>query len=128
MTLKAGLAYFAMVFTAGFVLGAMRVSLLVPRLGEQTAELLEMPVMFVVIVIAARHVVRWFALPPRSGLRLGVGAVALLLALATEFGFVLSLRGLSLADYAASRDPVSGAVYLLMLGVFAVMPQLLGRR
>lgn len=61
--IKAGLAYFALVFGAGFVLGALRVSFLAPRFGERIAELSEMPLMFVVIVIAARFIMRRFAVP-----------------------------------------------------------------
>jgi hypothetical protein len=57
-SIKAGLAYFALVFGAGFVLGAVRVSFLVPRFGERISELSEMPLMFAVIVIAARFVMR----------------------------------------------------------------------
>lgn len=38
-SIKAGLAYFALVFGTGFVLGAVRVTLLVPRFGERIAEL-----------------------------------------------------------------------------------------
>lgn len=125
---KAGTAYFTMVFAAGFVLGAIRVTFLVPRLGVRTAELLEMPVMAIVILLTARHVVRRFALPPRTGLRLGVGAVALVLLLAAEFTLVLGLQGATLADYAVSRDPVAGTVYLFMLGMFAAMPLLVDRR
>ena len=44
-TIKAGIAYFALVFGAGFVLGMIRVPFLVPRLGERVAELVEMPFM-----------------------------------------------------------------------------------
>jgi hypothetical protein len=46
--------------------------------------------------------------------------------LVAEFSLVLGLRGMSLRDYFADRDPVSGAVYYAMLAIFAVMPQLLG--
>jgi type IV secretory pathway TrbD component len=54
--------------------------------------------------------------------------VALGLMLVAEFGFVLWLRGLSIREYLASRDPVSGTVYYLMLGMFAIMPLLAARR
>jgi len=48
--------------------------------------------------------------------------------LVAEFALVLRLRGLSFADYLADRDPVSGTVYYLLLGAFAVMPLLVHRR
>jgi hypothetical protein len=59
---------------------------------------------------------------------LGWGFIALLLLLVAEFGFVRWLRGQTIREYFASRDPVAGAVYYLMLAVFAVMPLLLARR
>jgi hypothetical protein len=37
---------------------------------------------------------------------------------------VLGLRGMTIADYFASRDPVAGTVYAAMLVVFAVLPLL----
>ncbi len=62
-SIKGGFAYFGLVFGAGFILGAVRVPYLVPRLGERLAELVEMPFMFVVIVIAAINVTRRFSVP-----------------------------------------------------------------
>jgi hypothetical protein len=56
-----------------------------------------------------------------------MGLVGLGLMLVAEFGFVL-WRCLSIRDYLATRDPVSGTVYYLMLGVFAIMPLLAARR
>ncbi|MCU0766762.1 MAG: hypothetical protein MUE39_05200, partial [Gammaproteobacteria bacterium] len=106
--IKAGAAYFALVFGAGFVLGVLRVSFLVPRLGERVAELSEMPLMFAVIVIAGRFVVRRFAVAPSTSARLGTGFLALGLMLAAELMLAVVLQDRSLADYVASRDPVSG--------------------
>jgi hypothetical protein len=57
-----------------------------------------------------------------------MGAVALGLLLAAEFTLVLGLRGLSLREYFATLDPVSGTVYYSLLGVFALMPVLVHRR
>ena len=48
--------------------------------------------------------------------------------LIAEFGFVLWIRGLSIKGYFATRDPVSGAAYYMLLVVFAIMPLLVGRR
>ena len=126
--LKAGLAYFAMVFGAGFVLGPIRQLWLVPRVGARAAELMEMPVMLLVIIGSARWITRRFALPAAGLARLAVGSLALGLLLIAEFSLVVWLRGLTLAEYFATRDPVSGTVYYLMLGVFAIMPLLPGRR
>jgi len=52
-----------------------------------------------------------------------MGFIALLL-LVAEFGFVLWLRGQTIREYFAKRDPLAGTVYYLMLAVFAVMPLL----
>jgi len=125
---KAGAIYFILVFGAGFVLGSIRVLWIVPRFGDRIAELMEMPIMFVATIFAARWVVERFAFPPMPGIRLGVGFVALGFLLVAEFTIVLPLRGLTIDEYFASRDPVAGAVYLVMLGVFAVMPFLVVHR
>jgi hypothetical protein len=117
--LKAAVVYFALVFGAGFVLGPIRILILVPRFGVRLAELMEFPVMLVVIVLAARWLVRKFQLAAHSLL---VGFLALGLMIAFEFTLLLWLRGLTLAEYFRERDPVAGVVYYLMLLVFAAMP------
>jgi hypothetical protein len=125
---KAGMLYFALIFGAGFVLGPIRILWVVPRFGTRIAELIEMPIMFVVIIVAARWIVRRLALPYTLSVRLGMGCVALSLLLGAEFTLVLWLQGLSISDYLAGRDPVSGTVYYIMLGVFVIMPLLISRR
>lgn len=125
---KPGAAYFGLVFGGGFLLGCLRVPFLVPRLGARIAELVEMPFEFVIIVFAARYIVRRFAVPGTTSARLKVGLVALLLALAAELLLALALARRSVLEYIASRDPVSGSVYLAMLVVFALLPLALARR
>lgn len=124
---KAGVLYFALVFGAGFVLGTIRTLWVVPRLGTRTAELMETPIMLVVTVLAARWVVRRLAMPFALAMRVGMGCLALALMLIAEFGLVLWLRDISINEYLANRDPVSGTVYYVMLGVFAAMPLLVVR-
>jgi ABC-type uncharacterized transport system permease subunit len=121
-TLIAGGLYFVLVFGTGFVLGAIRTLWIVPRIGTRMAELLELPIMLVVTILAARWTVRRLALPSTPSARLGMGGFALVLLLVAEFGFVLWLRGLSITTYLATRDPVSGTGYYVMLAVFAAMP------
>ena len=126
--LKAGGLYFVLVFGAGFVLGPIRILWAVPRFGTRMAELLETPIMFVVTILAARWVVRRLAVPAKPSRRLGMGCVGLGLMLVAEFTLVLWLQGLSISEYLASRDPVSGTVYYVMLGVFCIMPLLVTPR
>ncbi len=121
-----GAVYFAVVFAVGFVLGIVRVGLLEPRLGTRWAELAEMPLMFLAMWLASRWVVRRtgdpLATPAFTRLDyMGIGAVALGLLLAAECSLVF-LQGSSIAEYIASRDPVSGSVYAAMLILFAAMP------
>lgn len=119
--------YFALVLGTGFVLGTIRVPFLVPRLGERYAELLEMPIMFGVIVLAARYVVRRFSLPPNPSVRLLVGFAALAMSVLAELLLAAALQDVSVAQYVASRDPVSGSVYLVVLLLFGLMPYILAR-
>ena len=126
-TLRAGGAYFGLVFGAGFMLGTLRTLWITPRVGARIAELAESPVMLTVSFFAARWVVRRFAVPPTWSGRLGMGLIALGLMLVAEFSLVLWLRGLSLREYLATRDRVSGTVYYVLLVVFALMPLLIAR-
>lgn len=122
--LKTGLAYAAMVFGVGFVLGSIRVFLVVPRLGVRWAELLEAPLMVFASFLAARFVIRRFG-PFRRAQCLVIGTLALAFMLLAEAGFIL-VQGFSISGYVASRDPVSGIAYLVSLGVFAAMPLIFG--
>jgi hypothetical protein len=92
-TLKTGLLYFVLVFGAGFILGPIRIFWAVPRVGERIAELMETPIMLVVVIASARWTVQRFRVPRRASKRLAMGFLALGLLLGMEFA-VLWLRGL----------------------------------
>jgi hypothetical protein len=77
--------------------------------------------------VSARSIVGRLAVSAAPTHRLGMGGVALALLLAAEFTLVLRLRGLSIPEYVASMDPVSGSIYAAALGAFAVMPLLVAR-
>lgn len=124
----ASLGYFLLVFSAGFILGVVRALLLVPEMGERNAELIEMPLMLIVIYFSARLVVKHTMSLPRQFSYLTVGVVALGLLLAIEFTVVLGLREISLREYFALRDPVSGLAYAISLIIYMLMPYLLAKK
>lgn len=120
---RAGLIYFMLAFGAGFALACVRIPLLVPALGVRTAELIEAPVMLAVIVWASRRLVRQHpGFSRRQRLTAGLFALACLVLAELAVAWLLGAR--SLEEYVASRDPVSGGVYLASLLFFAVAPAL----
>lgn len=123
-TIQASLLYFTIVLGTGFVLGVFRVPFLVPRIGERWAELAEMPIMATVIFTAAGYILRRFPAICQPSRSLMVGVLALVLSVAAELALATVLQDRTLAEFIASRDKVSGSVYIALLLVFAVMPRL----
>ena len=109
---KAGVLYFALVFGAGFVLGTIRTLWVVPRFGTRMAELMEMPIMLVVTIVAARWTVLRLSVPMMWSARLEMGCIALVLMLIAEFGFVLWIRGLSIKRLSRYARPCVGSSLL----------------
>lgn len=119
--------YFGIVFGTGFLLGILRTLLLVPRLGARSAELLEMPLMLTVIVLAARWVSTRPSVAGHSEVAGAVGVVALTFLLVAEVGLGLALRGGSVWAVLTERDPISGTAYYVSLLIFAMLPWALVR-
>ena len=124
--LRAGALYFAALFSVAFVLGALRELWLRGHLGSRAAEFAEVPVMLGWALVASRFIVRRELSNRPAAMRVAMGVVAVLLILAAEFALVLPLRGLTITDYLASVDPVSGAAYFGALAVVAVLPAFVG--
>ncbi len=120
----AALTYFGIVMGVGIVLGVIRVPFLVPRIGERWAELAEMPIMAVVIFLAAGLILRRFREIHSPARSLAAGVLALVLVVAAELALAFVLQSQTLTQFLGSRDKVSGSVYLALLVVFAVMPRL----
>lgn len=126
--LKAGCAYFLVVFAIGFVLGTIRVLLVIPQLGDTSAVLLELPVMLALSWIACGWLVRRFAVPPEAGARLAMGALAFALLmvgelLVSEFGF-----GRTPVEHLESYRTAGAQLGLVGQLVFALFPYLQSRR
>ena len=73
---KAGFLYFAIVFSAGFVLGTLRVFILLPLIGELAAVAFELPVMLIISWLVCRKLVTRFSVPAMASQRLAMGASA----------------------------------------------------
>jgi hypothetical protein len=83
-----------------------------------------MPIMAMVIFISSGYVLNRFP-EIRIGIRsLIAGFLALTLLVCAELGLAVALQSKTLVEYIASRDKVSGAVYLVLLVFFALTPRL----
>lgn len=126
--LQAAGLYFLLVFSAGFMLGTVRVLFIVPAIGERAAELLEMPLMLLVVAMAARFIAGKFAGSIHGTPQwLHVGAIAFACMLTADVGVGVALRGMTVWQALVERDPVSGTAYYLALAFLALAPSLFAR-
>jgi hypothetical protein len=93
-------------------------------MGERWAELSEMPIMATIIYLAAGFILRRFPEIASSSQSLMAGVLALALTVAAELALATVLQDRTLTEFIASRDKVSGSVYVALLLVFAIMPRL----
>lgn len=125
-TLAAALIYFGIVFGVGFVLGPIRVLLLEPRFGTLAAVAVEMPLLLIAMVIAARWVPRRLRVQDRAALA-AMGGCALLLVLLADLAVGIGLRGLSMEQQLRQFSTPPGMLYAVSLAAFAAMPLLVNR-
>lgn len=120
--LRAGVFYFATVFAAGFLLGTLRVLLLIPILGEVPAVLIELPVMLGISWISARWLIDRFAVPPDFASLGAMGAVGFALLMLAETLLGLLAFGRSIADQTDAALSLPGAMGLSAQVAFGLMP------
>lgn len=126
--LKAGVAYFALVFAAGFVLGTIRTLLLAPHIGPFAAVVVELPLMLAIAWFICRWLVERFAVGDARAERLVMGVIAFVLLLAAELVLSLSLFGGTVVGFVASLGTPEGAAGLAGQVAFAAMPLVVRRR
>ena len=97
--LKAGFSYFATVFAAGFMLGAIRTLLVEPKIGALAAVALEMPLMLAVSWMACGWALRRFEVDSKVSTRLVMSVVAFALLMTAELLFSMLLAGRSISDH-----------------------------
>jgi hypothetical protein len=123
-SIAAGLAYFGIIFALGFVLGTLRVLVIIPRIGEVAAVSLEVPVVVAVSWVVARWCVARFAVGPGAAERGIMGAVAFAVLMLAELALATLLFGQSVAQHVAAYARLAGAIGLAGQIVFALIPSL----
>ena len=118
---KAAAAYFAIVFAIGFVLGTIRVLLVIPQFGPLAATLIELPLMLIASWFVARWTIAKFAVPADASDRLLMGTMAFALLMIGETLLGLGF-GRSLAAQWADLQTPAGLAGLAGQTGFALLP------
>ena len=120
MVIKPALTYFAVVFAAAFLFGALRVTLIAPQIGTLAAVKLEVPLILCLSwIVAGRVLRRW---PLTSGKAMTMGALAFALLMLAEFALAYNLSGQTPPAYAATFLTGPGALGLAGQIGFALIP------
>jgi hypothetical protein len=118
---RAALAYWAVVFALGFVLGSLRVLWLAPLVGLVPATLIELPLMLGASWWASGWLVRRFAIADK-GAALAMGGIAFALLMAAECAVGVGMMGLTPGQWLADFAQPHAAIGLAGQVVFALMP------
>jgi hypothetical protein len=121
---KAALAYFAIVFIMGFILGTLRTLIIAPHTGELVAVAVELPIMIAVSWWACGVVLH--RLKPASEIpsRLVMGIIALALLLLAEAAVSMNLGSLTLSQHLALYATTPVMLGLISQLAFALFPLL----
>lgn len=128
LALRAGFVYFALIISAGLILGMLRVFVLLPRMAPSITVLIELPVILVICWFAAKWVVENFAVPAVFADRLVMGASAFVFLMLAELSLAMVSFYRTLTGYLTSFATPQGAVGLAGQMFFAMFPNLLFRR
>ncbi len=127
-SVKAGVAYFAIVFAVAFGLGTLRVLIVAPVLGALVAVLVEVPVVLGVAWFVCRALTWRLSVPDAMRPRLTMGGVAFGLLLLAELGGSIVLNGQSPVEFVASWGQMPGLMGLIAQIGFALIPLMQMRR
>lgn len=121
----AAASYAGLIFAAGFVLGTLRVLVLVPRIGAVWAEAIEVPIMLALSFLVARWQVARHGVPARLPPRLAMGGLAFILLMSAETVLGVIGFGQPLAEVLTSYGDPRRWIGLGGQIAFGLMPVLL---
>ncbi len=118
----AGITYTVAVFAFAFAAGAIRVTLVAPRLGTLLAVALEAPIVLAMSWRVSLWCTRRLNVSPDSRARVLIGAVAFWLLMLLELGFSVLVFGETVDHYLAKYSTTPGFIGLAMQVCFATLP------
>lgn len=118
----AGLAYFGVVFAAGFVLGTLRILVLMPRFGDGLAVGLELPIMLALSWFVCRWLIVRFDVPAMLVARLVMGTIAFAALMMAELGVSTLALGRSVSTHFHHYRELSAILGLAGQIAFAMFP------
>ena len=125
--ITAAVVYAIAAFAVGFLLGTIRVLVVIPRLGETLAVLLETPIMLFVSWQVSRWCVRMFSVGASTTERALMGAMAFAVLMLAEFTLSVALFQRSPDEYARAFLSLAGAIGLAAQVAFALIPWIQSR-
>lgn len=119
---KAGLAYFAIVFAAGFLFGTVRILAGAPLLGETLAVVIELPFMLAISWLVCDWLIARLAVPSTLLVRFTMGGLAFALLAISEI--CVSVFGLerTISEHFESYLAAHAIIGLLGQIAFALFP------
>jgi len=124
----AGIAYALTVFALGFALGAVRVLLVAPKLGDTAAVLVEAPIILAFSWLVSHWYCKRLAVRADTTDRALMGTVAFGVLMLAELGVSIWIFHRSPADQLAQYRSISGIAGLAAQVIFATIPYLQARR
>ncbi len=124
----AATVYFFTLFALGFVLGTVRVLIVVPQIGDLAATLMEVPVMLGAAFFLCRWVVGRWQVSPDLAARGAMALWFLLLLVLFETLLGIALFGRTLAEIWSGLATPAGLIGLTAQAIAALLPLFVGRR
>ncbi len=120
-TVKAGLAYFLIVFAIGFVLGTIRTLWLAPMIGPFPATLIELPIILTASWVVSGLLINRMQIAAVDRDRLMMGAVAFGILMVAEALLGLAFGRLLADQWSALQQP-AGLAGLAGQALFGLIP------
>jgi hypothetical protein len=128
-SIRVGFLYFMVVFGIAFLLGTIRILVLIPRLGELVSTFIELPILLTVAWLVSGFLTTRFNVPSEWRIRLNMGIVAFGLLMVAELGLSVWLFGSTVEGYFAAYQSLPKAIGLAGQATFALIPLLqMGKR